>query len=156
MEGRPPTLRSAIYMRVYNEAYARHYNQLSSPLPFYTAEARLRNEQSLASVCDLLASSEALRAETDARRRASNSSLASAGGSTSSTRPSASYTPSAAYNPYPTHYTPSATFGTPYPTTRAPTEWDLRSQSYWHQRDYNRMHNAWREEDRRYDWNRGR
>lgn len=51
-------------------------------------------------------------------------------------------------------YTPSATVGTPYPTTRTPTEYDLYNQSYWHQRDYNRMHQNQRAENARQDWNR--
>ncbi len=53
-----------------------------------------------------------------------------------------------------TSYTPSATVGTPYPTTSAPTESDLRSQGYWNQRNYNRTHEIWCAEDPRQDWNR--
>ncbi len=143
---------SNAYYRAYTEAYDRYYKQFYQPLPSLTPAERNHAHETLASTAHVLAESAAVLAE--AREKdgglASNTPTTHTTSISTPTGASTSLTGTGAW----TSYTPSTTFGTPYPTTRAPTESDLRNQSYWNQRNYNRMHETWRAEDSRQDWNR--
>ncbi|KAK4237483.1 hypothetical protein C8A03DRAFT_34553 [Achaetomium macrosporum] len=131
------TPRSSTYIRAYNESYSRHYNQLYRPCTSLSLDERLRAQRDLASTCELLANADALMAEIDEDRKTRYAA---------ETREGSWRSPS---NPY-AFDIPRAT----YPTSSAPSESDLRNQSYSRQQDYNRTHQNWRAEDTRQDWNR--
>ena len=65
---------STTYYRAYNEAYDRYYNQFYQPLPSLTPAERNHANETLASTAHALASSAALRAESDEKNgtRSSN------------------------------------------------------------------------------------
>ncbi|EFQ97397.1 hypothetical protein MGYG_00437 [Nannizzia gypsea CBS 118893] len=119
---------SSTYYRVYNETLTREYNSSALPLSSLIPAERQHYNKRAYECAEVIARSQALLAELNEKNAAPGKPTTGTASTLSS--------PSAAT------------------TARAPTEQDLRNQFHWHQQDYNRMHQNWRDQDARQDWNR--